>query len=150
MSKKNSKTPSKKTEQSTKKRQPTKKLGDAVEAVTKATGIKAVVDFFTPSDADCGCDSRRQELNEAGEKMLNSIKNLFTKEIQRGLWKEEYDILTPIMAEWEKGDMSRPQAKKVWEIHRQVFYSSYKNFPSCGKCIASMANELEKIYKEYA
>lgn len=38
-----------------------KGLGDAVEKVTKATGVKYVVDKATKGG--CGCDKRRDTLN---------------------------------------------------------------------------------------
>ena len=40
------------------------KLGDAVEKITKATGIKKVVKKFTPEGKDCGCDKRKEQLNK--------------------------------------------------------------------------------------
>jgi len=39
-----------------------KGLGDTVEKITKATGIKKLVEKYGPSD--CGCDARRDKLNE--------------------------------------------------------------------------------------
>ncbi len=40
-------------------RKKSKGLGDTVEKVTKATGIKKVVELFTPEGKDCGCDKRK-------------------------------------------------------------------------------------------
>ena len=37
-----------------------KGLGDTIEKITKATGIKKVVDLLTD---DCGCDKRKEKLN---------------------------------------------------------------------------------------
>lgn len=37
-----------------------KGLGDTIEKITKATGIKKVVDSL---DVDCGCDKRKESLN---------------------------------------------------------------------------------------
>lgn len=37
-------------------------LGDAIEAVAKATGVKAVVEKVVGKD--CGCGKRRDKLNE--------------------------------------------------------------------------------------
>lgn len=39
-----------------------KGLGDTVAAITKATGIKALVKSLLGED--CGCDARQQKLNE--------------------------------------------------------------------------------------
>ncbi len=39
-----------------------KGLGDTVEKITEATGIKKLVEKYGP--ADCGCAQRRDKLNE--------------------------------------------------------------------------------------
>ena len=40
-------------------------LGDAVEAVTEATGVKAVVEKVAKATGrDCGCGRRREALNK--------------------------------------------------------------------------------------
>lgn len=40
-------------------------LGDAIEAVTEATGVKAVVEKVSKATGkDCGCGRRRDKLNE--------------------------------------------------------------------------------------
>ena len=40
-------------------------LGDVVETITEATGIKAVVDWFSDATGiDCGCEARKEKLNE--------------------------------------------------------------------------------------
>lgn len=38
-----------------------KGLGDSIEKVTKATGLKKLVKMMTK---DCGCEERRDKLNE--------------------------------------------------------------------------------------
>tara|TARA_R110001606_G_scaffold347484_1_gene496787 strand:- start:215 stop:367 length:153 start_codon:yes stop_codon:yes gene_type:complete len=41
-----------------------KGLGDTVEAITKATGIKAIVDAGAKVlKKDCGCQARKKQLN---------------------------------------------------------------------------------------
>jgi len=46
------------------KSQESRGLGDTIEKITKATGIKAVVDAFTKtSGKDCGCEGRKEWLN---------------------------------------------------------------------------------------
>ena len=44
------------------KRKP-KGLGDVIENITEATGIKKVVETFTEGK-DCGCDKRKEKLNK--------------------------------------------------------------------------------------
>tara|TARA_R100000322_G_C5345122_1_gene166792 strand:+ start:187 stop:363 length:177 start_codon:yes stop_codon:yes gene_type:complete len=40
-------------------------LGDTIERVTKATGIKKAVDYVSEKTGkDCGCSQRKEKLNE--------------------------------------------------------------------------------------
>ena len=39
-----------------------KGLGDSVEKITRATGIKNLVEKIT--NGDCGCDKRKEKLNK--------------------------------------------------------------------------------------
>ena len=39
-----------------------KGLGDTIETITKATGIKTIVNKL--SGGDCGCDKRKDKLNK--------------------------------------------------------------------------------------
>jgi hypothetical protein len=42
-----------------------KGLGDTIEKITKATGIKKVVDKVSKiAKKDCGCDKRKETLNK--------------------------------------------------------------------------------------
>ena len=43
-----------------------KGLGDSIEKITKATGIKSVVDAVNKARGkeDCGCNKRKKTLNE--------------------------------------------------------------------------------------
>ena len=44
------------------KKNKSKGLGDSIEKITKATGIKKVVDKIT-GNKDCGCNKRKNTLN---------------------------------------------------------------------------------------
>ena len=46
------------------KNKKSKGLGDSIEKITKATGIKKVVDTVAKAvNKDCGCDKRKDNLN---------------------------------------------------------------------------------------
>ena len=49
-----------------------KGLGDTIEKITKATGIKKVVDKLP---GDCGCDKRKETLNKAFPYKQKQINN---------------------------------------------------------------------------
>jgi hypothetical protein len=45
-------------------------LGDRIEQITKATGIKAVVDKVAKATGtDCGCGARKEKLNNLNKKI---------------------------------------------------------------------------------
>ena len=51
-----------------------KGLGDTIEKITKATGIKKVVDTVAKATGkDCGCKNRKQNLNERFPYNSNSM-----------------------------------------------------------------------------
>lgn len=50
-----------------------KGLGDTIETITKATGIKAVVEGIT--GGDCGCDKRKEKLNKLFPYKKNNEEN---------------------------------------------------------------------------
>src|SRR5210317_2009078 len=63
-------------------------LGDSIEKITEATGIKAAVKFL--AGEDCGCDERKEKLNEMFgyrnpecllEEEHDYLKELFSKRI---------------------------------------------------------------------
>lgn len=45
-----------------KKQQPSEGLGDTIEKITEATGIKKAVEWL--AGEDCGCDKRKESLNK--------------------------------------------------------------------------------------
>ena len=45
-------------------KQKSKGLGDSIEKLTEVTGIKKVVEMFSEATGiDCGCDERKEKLN---------------------------------------------------------------------------------------
>jgi hypothetical protein len=51
-------------------------LGDVVEIITEATGIKKLVKLFTPDGEDCGCDKRKETLNKISTNYGNQLRIL--------------------------------------------------------------------------
>ena len=62
-----------------------KGLGDIVESITEATGIKKVVEVFA-NGKDCGCDKRKEKLNDI--KVKGSLKVNCMSEEQYNLYDE--------------------------------------------------------------
>jgi len=110
-------------------------VGDAVEKVTKATGIKKVVEWI--AGEDCGCDERKEKLNKLPFKIR--VKDCPTE--------EQYNF----MVELFKRNPHRIDARtqdKVNEILNLVTGTKYKR-STCSSCVAGRMKILKNIYQAY-
>lgn len=111
-----------------------KGLGDDIEKITKATGIKKLVKFI--AGEDCGCDERKDKLNK-----------IFRHNKLECLNEEEYDYLTEFFAK-NKNVLNNQEIKKLYEISNRVF--NKKNKPSsCSSCIRTTVLRLKKLVDAY-
>lgn len=112
-----------------------KGLGDTVEKITTATGIKKAVKFL--AGEDCGCDQRKEVLNE---KFKYKKPECFTE--------EEYNFVSDII---ERGvnTLSIEQNKTMVRIYNRVFNDNRK--PSgCSSCfLNSVFKPLKTLYATY-
>jgi hypothetical protein len=111
-------------------------LGDVVESITKATGIKAVVEAVSKAiDKDCGCKARKEDLNKKfPNRKLNDLS------------QENFDVLN----EWfsiKQHSVSHEWQKKLVGIYNDVF-NSKRELSSCSPCIAGMIRELNVVFDE--
>ena len=111
-----------------------KGLGDVVEKITKATGIKKAVKWIAGDD--CGCDERKEYLNK-----------VFPFKSIECLTEDEYNWLTKFFTENRKSIGITTQ-KELLAIYNSVF-NKKANLSGCSKCVASKVNDLKKIYDEY-
>jgi hypothetical protein len=117
-----------------------KGLGDTIEKVTKATGIKKLVEIFVDGK-DCGCDKRKEKLNEL---FPYRFKARCLTEEEYNSWKEFKAIRTLTI--------SREQVDYVCELYASVFNRPVW-FP-CASCspkpLISMIDKLDKVYNSYS
>jgi hypothetical protein len=130
---------SKKTAKSpTKRGRPRKKtegLGDTIEKVTTATGIKAAVDWFSEQTGiDCGCDARKQKLNA-----------IFRYRKPECLTKAEYETLGGLLS---KNVIRTAEQKEINTIYNRIF-SARVEPTNCGSCLKGRIEELKKVYNTY-
>lgn len=111
-------------------------LGDTIEKITKATGIKKVVEMFADGK-DCGCDDRKTKLNE---KYPYFKPECFTE--------DEFNVLTEYKR-INKNTFSQMEQLKVLAIYNRVFHQ--RDTPtSCGPCFGSKYNKLIDLLEAYA
>ena len=134
---------SKKTTKTSKTVKPSasKGLGDDIEKITKATGIKKVVDTFAElTGIDCGCEARKEKLNK-----------LFPKKTQPLCLEEnEYNILKDFFANFNGRELKPAYHEDLSRIHARVFQHKYYVPCTCNpKEWKRHIDDLNKVYGEY-
>ena len=111
-----------------------KGLGDTIERITEATGIKAVVEAVSEATGiDCGCGERKELLNK-----------LFPYKQPECLTDEDNEWLTNFFSV-TNNQLTPKQQNKVIEIYKNVFNQTIQ--PSnCGSCWRDKINELKRVY----
>ena len=111
-------------------------LGDTIEQITEATGIKAAVEMFSKATGiDCGCDERKAKLNELFS---------YSRKVNC-LTETDYNLLTDLIT---KNELTPADQKILTDIYYNVF--NYRlQLSACGSCWAGKVQELRKVYNEY-
>lgn len=118
-----------------KKKVEPKGLGDTIEQITEATGIKAVVHSIWGND--CGCDERKAKLNKLFPYRRNECIN-----------EDEYIYLKDFFNRENKSIVTDPQQRELLKIYNRIF-NDKKTFTTCSPCIRTIVLELQKIYNSY-
>ena len=118
-----------------------KGLGDDIEKITKATGIKKVVDTFAElTGIDCGCEARKEKLNK-----------LFPKKTQPLCLEEnEYNTLKAFFQEFNGREIKEMHQRPLSEVHARVF--QHKMYIPCTcnpKEWKRHIDDLRKVYDAY-
>lgn len=112
-------------------------LGDVVEKVTKVTGIKKLVETFTPEGKDCGCDKRKEKLNNV--RMRFPVVRCFTE--------QHYNDWTKFINRSDKNSVTRQhQTNVIIPIYKQLFARQLKPM-SC--CVKPYIEEIQRVYDKY-
>jgi len=113
-------------------------LGDSIEKLTEVTGIKKVVEMFSEATGiDCGCDERKEKLN-----------NLFPYNRNINCLNEsDYNKLTKYLSA-EQSTLNSIEQQEVSDIYFNVF--NYRlQISSCASCWKGKLDELRRVYNEY-
>jgi len=109
-------------------------LGDSVEKITEATGIKAAVKFL--AGEDCGCDERKEKLN----KMFNYNK-------PECLTEDEYNYLSDFYSQ-KKSVLTGMEKQQLLLIYNRVFRTN-KRMTSCSPCLRNIYDKLKQYFDAY-
>lgn len=112
-----------------------KGLGDTIEQITTATGIKAVVDKISEvTGIDCGCEERKELLNK-----------IWTYRQPNCLSNESIEWLTTFLPNRPE-QLTIKQQEKLKVIYKETFNIDFQT-TSCGSCWRDMIIEIEKVYE---
>ncbi len=109
-----------------------KGLGDTIEKITEATGIKALVESLFD---DCGCEKRKETLN----KMFPYKTECLTE--------EEYNYLD-LFFSWNRNVIDQEEKVKLLLIFNRVF-NQKRVMTGCTSCWVEIVNKLRVLYEEY-
>lgn len=119
-------------------------LGDVIEKVTEATGIKAAVKAVSNAfAADCGCDERKRRLNDI---LRFKPKECFTE--------EEFNFLSEYYDEHKGGfdeskRISNEEKRRFLDIYNRVMPRT-RDMTNCGACFRNdIYRPLSAMYTDY-
>lgn len=119
-------------------RKKAKGLGDTIEQITEATGIKKAVELFSEiTGIDCGCEERKEKLN----KLISYRKKV------NCLNESDYNYLKDIF-EQKANRLTPKQQFRLMEIYKNVFEVQLEQ-TSCDSCWRTTMSELRKVYDTY-
>ena len=114
-----------------------KGLGDDIAKITKATGIKAIVDKVAEiTKTDCGCDKRQEKLNK-----------WFPK---KGFLNEsEHEFLDMFFATYNGNSLkSIEERDMIYTIYNRVNKTNDQP-TSCSSCLNRVVENLRTKFNEY-
>ena len=112
-------------------------LGDTIEQITEATGIKAGVEKLAQAIGwDCGCDARKEKLNQ-----------MFPYKKINCLTEEDYEYLVGWFSQ-DRYQVSILEQRRLTEIYYNVFNQQLEQ-TSCDSCWRDYISQIRKVYLEY-
>lgn len=113
-------------------------LGDTIEKITEATGIKKVVETFSKATGiDCGCEERKAKLNNLipYRRKVNCLN------------ESDYEALKPFVSP-KKGSLTPNEQWQIQAIYFRVFEVKLDD-SNCASCWRDIINDLRKVFNEY-
>jgi len=113
-------------------------LGDTIEQITEATGLKKVVETFSKvTGVDCKCEERKAKLNSLipYRRKVNCLT------------ESEYEALKPFVSP-KKGSLTPNEQWQIQSIYLRVFDVKLDD-SNCASCWRDIINDLRKVFNEY-
>ena len=116
-------------------------VGDVVDKITTATGIKKAVEVFSIiTGVDCGCEARKEKLNEMFRRQ---------KLKPRCITKDEYYQLTNMLG-GIKSQIKPDAQRKIAKMYSAIFGTRYEVWcDSCPGIWKAKIADLQAVVKVY-
>ena len=111
-------------------------LGDTIEKVTKATGIKKLVKAIVGDD--CNCDERKEKFNRAKNWKAKRVNCISEED-----YKWTVDVSLKMKTKWKREETTR-----LVSVYNSVFNTKIKP-TSCGSCVKSYKDKLLQYLEIY-
>ena len=113
-------------------------LGDTIEQITEAPGVKAVVELFSKATGiDCKCDERKEKLN-----------NLIPYRRNVNCLKEEEYLFLKVLYDNRVNQLTPKQQHTIKDIYLNVFNAKLDS-SNCSSCWREILGDLRKVYDTY-
>ena len=120
-------------------------LGDVIEVITKATGIKAIVEKVSDVlGVDCGCDERRDKLNNLLPRGRKQV---------RCMTEEEHTTYGEFMSTRKKGRLEKEEVQYLMAIYTKIYNRKWAKV-RCTQCalagrVKEALADLDRTYKNH-
>lgn len=112
-----------------------KGVGDTIEKITEATGIKKAVKFIAGDD--CGCDERKEVLNKIwAYKKVNCVT------------EDDYNYLVNFF-NGKPRITTKEQRVRLITIYNYVFNTNQNVNTNCRSCISKIVNNFKRYLSVY-
>ena len=113
-------------------------LGDTIEKITEATGIKKVVEIFSEvTGIDCKCEERKAKLN-----------NLIPYRRNVNCLKEDEYLFLKVLFDNRVNQLTPKQQHTIKDIYLNVFKEKLDS-SNCSSCWRTIMSDLRKVYDTY-
>jgi hypothetical protein len=109
-------------------------LGDVVDKITTATGIKKAVKFI--AGEDCGCKERKDKWNKIRLKVRECPS------------EDDYNYMKWFLAR-KSNKVTGDQQRRINDILNKSLGTRYQR-TSCASCFQGRVNQLQKLYDAYS
>jgi hypothetical protein len=116
---------------------PKEGLGDKIEKVTKATGIKAFVEFLNGGKECEGCNKRKEWLNS-----LRFRRKALPMTVGEYEWIKDY-------TKRKTNTVKASDSIRIAEIHARLWNYKYSPPGNCSSCVVQKVNDLEELFNAY-